>query len=338
MKGKNLRTLFSASLIGLLGASGTAISAEWKFNNGLPEGRNESKQLDQFASDVAELSNGSVDIKVFHGGSLNLKNNDVARWLPGGAVEMGLVWANYLGRDAPALNAVLIQGSVGSSDELIKVLPEIQDIYKEELAEWGIVPTGFMALPLLKASIFCREEPVRSLEDLKSRKLRVWSNDQVETFTKLGVAAQIVGQNDLYVALQTGVVDCAVYPALFAHTISLQEVTKYASYLYPVAGVPYVLGTNQAAWDKLSDEEQQAVSTAAANVWERTNQYDSAEEKEAEARAKLTEQGVEFLDDFSDEDRSAFLAAAAQTWEKLAQEAGGNALKHRQRILDVLGR
>ena len=99
-----------------------------------------------------------------------------------------------------------------------------------------------------------------------------------------------------------------------------------------------MLGTNQAAWDKLSDEEQQAVSTAAANVWERTNQYDSAEEKEAEARAKLTEQGVEFLDDFSDEDRSAFLAAAAQTWEKLAQEAGGNALKHRQRILDVLGR
>lgn len=313
-------------------------AAEWKFNNGLPEGRNESKQLDQFAADVAELSNGSLAIKVFHGGSLNLKNNDVARWLPKGAVEMGLVWANYLGRDAPALNAVLIQGSVGSSDELIKVLPEIQDIYTEELAEWGIVPTGFMALPLLKASIFCREEPVRSLQDLQTRKLRVWSNDQVETFTRLGVSAQIVGQNDLYVALQTGVVDCAVYPALFAHTISLQEVTKYASYLYPVAGVPYVLGANQNAWDKLTEEERNAVSTAATNVWKRTNQYDAAEEKEARARAGLAEQGVEFLDDFSDEDREAFLAAASETWAKLAEEAGGNALAHRQRILDVLGR
>ncbi|MFK7893564.1 MAG: TRAP transporter substrate-binding protein DctP [Granulosicoccus sp.] len=315
-----------------------AHATEWKFNNGLPEGRNESKQLDQFAADVAELTDNSLDIEVYHGGSLNLQNNDVARWLPQGAVEMGLVWANYLGRDAPALNAVLIQGSVGSSEELIKVLPEIQVIYTEELAEWGIVPTGFMALPLLKASIFCREEPVNSLEDLKTRKLRVWSNDQVETFTELGVAAQIVGQNELYVALQTGVVDCAVYPALFAHTISLQEVTKYASYLYPVAGVPYVLGANEDAWNALSDEEREAVSMAAGRVWERTNQYDSAEEKEAEARARLAEQGVEFLDDFSAEDRSAFLDAASRTWAELAGEAGGNAMKYRQRILDVLGR
>ena len=213
---------------------------EWKFNNGLPEGRGESKQLENFAADVARLSNGSLTIDVFHGGSLNLKDNDVARWLPRGAVEMGLVWANYLGRDVPALNAVMIQGSVGSPDELISALPEIQSIYTEVLNELDIVPTGFMALPLLKASIFCREEPVNSLEKLRTKKLRVWSNDQVQTFTKLGVSAQIIGQNDLYVALQTGVVDCAVYPALFAHTISLNEVTKYASYLYPVAGVPYV--------------------------------------------------------------------------------------------------
>jgi len=333
-----LRFTFLTIALGFFISSGVVNATEWKFNNGLPEGRDESRQLDQFAADVAELSNGSLSISVFHGGSLNLKNNDVARWLPKGAVEMGLVWANYLGRDAPALNAVLIQGSVGSSDELIKVLPDIQDIYTEELAEWGIVSTGFMALPLLKASIFCREEPVRTLDDLKTRKLRVWSNDQVETFTRLGVSAQIVGQNDLYVALQTGVVDCAVYPALFAHTISLQEVTRYASYLYPVAGVPYVLGANQAAWDKLSVEEQEAVSTAAARVWERTNQYDAAEEKEAEARAKLAEQGVEFLEPFSDEDRSAFLDAASLTWEMLAKDAGGNALEYRQRILDTLGR
>jgi TRAP-type C4-dicarboxylate transport system substrate-binding protein len=304
----------------------------------LPEGRGESKQLETFAADVAELSGDSLTINVFHGGSLNLKDNDVARWLPRGAVEMGLVWANYLGRDVPALNAVMVQGSVGSPEELIMALPEIQEIYSEVLAEWDIVPTGFMALPLLKASIFCREQPVRTLEELRTRKLRVWSNDQVETFTKLGVSAQIVGQNELYIALQTGVVDCAVYPALFAHTISLQEVTKYASYLYPVAGVPYVLGASQDAWDGLTDAERTAVTTAAGRVWERTNEYSKAEENEQTARAKLTEQGIEFLDDFSDEDRSAFLDAASGTWQDMAQEAGGKAPEYRQRILEVLGR
>ncbi|TCD15867.1 TRAP transporter substrate-binding protein DctP [Oricola cellulosilytica] len=317
---------------------GSAVAEEWKFNNGLPESRGESQQLNTFADDVADLSDGSLNIKVFHGGSLNLKDNDVVRWLPGGAVEMGLVWANYLGRDAPALNAVLVQGSVGSSDELIEVLPEIQDIYTQELEEWGIVTTGFMALPLLKASIFCRNEPVRSLDDLRTRKLRVWSKDQVDTFAKLGVSAQIVGQNDLYVALQTGVVDCAVYPALFAHTISLQEVTDYASYLYPIASVPYVLGADKEAWESLSDAQRQAVTTAADRVWERTNEYTKSEENEQAARAKLAEQGVEFLEPFSDEDRAAFLEAASATWKETAEEAGGKAPEYRQRILDVLGR
>ena len=327
-----------ATIVALGIISTSAQSAEWKFNNGLPEGRGESKQLETFATDVADLTGGSLNIDVFHGGSLNLKDNDVARWLPKGAVEMGLVWANYLGRDVPALNAVMVQGSVGSSDELITALPEIQEIYKEVLGELDIVPAGFMALPILKASIFCREKPVRTLADLKTRKLRVWSNDQVETFTKLGVSAQIVGQNDLYVALQTGVVDCAVYPALFAHTISLQEVTKYASYLYPVAGVPYVLGVSEGAWNGLDDSERSAVTTAAERVWARTNEYSQAEERENAARQKLSEQGIEFLNEFSDEDRNAFLIAASDTWKSMAEDAGGKAPEYRQRILDVLGR
>jgi len=57
----------------------------------------------------------------------------------------------------------------------------------------------------------------------------VWSKDQVDTFERLGVSAQIIPQTEMHVALRTGVVDCAVYPALFAHTVSLQEVAKYAS-------------------------------------------------------------------------------------------------------------
>ena len=329
-------SLFAALCAGVAALS--AHAAEWKFNNGLPEGRGESKQLETFAAEVAELTDGSLSIDVFHGGSLNLKDNDIARWLPRGAVEMGLVWANYLGRDVPALNAVMIQGSVGSPQELITALPEIQKIYTEVLSEMDIVPTGFMALPLLKASIFCREQPVRTLADLRTRKLRVWSNDQVETFSKLGVSAQIIGQNDLYVALQTGVVDCTVYPALFAHTISLQEVTKFASYLYPVAGVPYVLGASKGAWDDLTDAERDSVRTAAGRVWERTNDYSKAEENEQAARSRLTEQGIEFLEPFSDEDRAAFLGAASETWREMAEDAGGKAPEYRQRILDVLGR
>jgi len=315
-----------------------AAEFSWKFNNGLPETRNESKELDRFSNDVKNATNGGLNIKIYHGGSLGLKNNDVLRWLPTGAAEMGLVWANYLGRDAPALNAVYIQGSVGSSDEHIKAIPVLKDIYSAELKKWGIVPSGFMGLPILYASIFCKGEPVNSIEKLRTKKLRVWSKDMVDTFKRLGVSAQIIGQTEMYVALKTGVVDCAVYPALYAHTVSLHEVTNSASYLYPIAGLPYVLGVSEKKWEKLPESYKNAVKSAAEELFQRSTDYTDDEANEIEARRKLESQGVDWLVDFSASDQRAFLDAAAETWKEAANDAGGDALNNRARILKAIGR
>ena len=315
-----------------------AAEFSWKFNNGLPETRNESKELDRFAADVKKATNGGLDIKVYHGGSLGLKNNDVLRWLPTGAAEMGLVWANYLGRDAPALNAVYIQGSVGSPEEHIKAIPVLKEIYASELKKWGIVPTGFMGLPILYASIFCKGEPVNTIEKLKTKKLRVWSKDMVDTFKKLGVSAQIIGQTEMYVALKTGVVDCAVYPALYAKTVSLQEVANSASYLYPVAGLPYVLGASERKWKKLPQSYKNAVKNAAEKLFQRSTDYSDDEANEMNARRNLESEGVDWLTDFSPSDQRTFLNAAAETWKEAANEAGGEAPNNRSKILQAIGR
>ena len=331
------KILLSISCL-LISSLVNALEFNWKFNNGLPETRNESKELDRFAADVKKATNGGLNIKVYHGGSLGLKNNDVLRWLPTGAAEMGLVWANYLGRDAPALNAVYIQGSVGSSEEHIKAIPVLKDIYSSELKKWGIFPSGFMGLPILYASIFCKGENVNSLEKLKTKKLRVWSKDMVDTFKKLGVSAQIVGQTEMYVALKTGVVDCAVYPALYAHTVSLHEVTNSASYLYPIAGLPYVLGVSEKKWNKLPESYKNAVNSAAEELFARSTDYSDDAANEMKARRKLENQGVDWLIDFSPSDQRAFLDAAAETWKEAANEAGGEAPNNRSRILRAIGR
>ncbi len=327
--------------IGVVGASLVAFSAnatEWRFNNPLPEARPETQELIQFAEDVNAAVGDEFNIKMYNGGSLGLKNPDVLRFLPTGAVEMSLVWANYLGRDAPALSSVFVQGSIGTVDELEKALPVVREIYEEEFAKWDVVAAGYMAIPMLEASIFCRDEPVRTLEALKTKKLRVWAKDQVDTFTRLGVAAQIIPQEEMYVALKTGVVDCAVYPALYAHTVSLQEVAKYGAFLYPMAAGPYVLGVSSDNWAALDDSHKAAITEAADAVWARTNEYSDDHERELAAREGLVEAGVEWLEDFPEEDRKIFLNAVAETWEVMADEAGGSAPEYRQRILTALGR
>lgn len=326
--------------VGLFCAMAPAVLAEeWRLNNFLPDTRPESVQLEQFASEVnAALAAKDFKLTVYSGSSLGVPNTDLLRVLPQDVVEMSLMWSNYLGRDAPALSSVFVQGAISTVDELKAVLPVAQQIYEEEYTDWGVTTVGFVAIPTLSVSVFCSEKPVSTLADLKGIKLRVWAREQVETFTRLGVSAQIIAQEETYVALKTGVVDCALYPALYAQTISLQEVTKYASFLYPMASAPYSLGVSTTRWEATDESIRTVITQAADALWDRTNQYDQDFEKELDARAKLETMGVTWGPDFPESDRALFLDAVAQTWQMLAEEAGGNAMEYRQRMLTALGR
>ncbi|RYH11354.1 TRAP transporter substrate-binding protein DctP [Tropicimonas sp. IMCC6043] len=333
-----MKRLIGSLTLGVALSVSPAVAEEWRVNNFLPETRPESAELEQFVAEANAALGGETELKLYSGGSLGLPNTDTLRFLPKGAVEMSLMWANYLGRDAPALSSVVVQGTIGSIDEFEKAIPVVKEIYEEEFADWGVSSVGYVAIPMLMVSVFCSEEPVNTLEDLKSKKLRVWARDQVETFTKLGVSAQIIPQEELYVAMKTGVVDCALYPALYAHTVSLQEVSKYASFLYPMASGPYVIGVATDRWEEADDSFKEAVTKAADDLWERTNQYDDDMDREMAAREELVSQGLVWGEDFPEADRALFVDSVTEVWADLAEEAGGNAVAYRERVLEALGR
>lgn len=328
-------------VVALLGSGCLTLAAhatELRFNNPLPESRPETRELMKFADDVGKNSAGAVTIKMHNGGSLGIKDADVLQVLPTGAVDMSLLWANYVSRDAPALGLVLVQGAVGNVDELKRALPVVREIYDDELKEWGITAVGYMAIPMLEASIFCRDQPIKTLADLKTRKLRVWAKEQVAAFRRLGIAAQIVGQADMYVAMKTGVVDCAVYPALYAHTVNMHEVAKYGAFLYPMPSAPYGLGMATSKWTALPQAQRAAITKAADDTWNRTNEYSADHQRELAAREELKKKGLTWLGDFPDADRKQFLDAMSATWADLSAEAGGKAPAYRERVLKSMGR
>ncbi len=327
--------------LGVLGYGSLMLAvnaAELRFNNPLPESRPETKELMKFAEDVGKNSAGGITIKMHNGGSLGIKDADVLQVLPKGAMDMSLIWANYLSRDAPALGLALVQGAVGTVDELKRALPVVRQIYDEELKGWGITATGYLAIPMLEASIFCRDQPIKTLADLKSRKLRVWAKEQVATFKRLGIAAQIIGQADMYVAMKTGVVDCAVYPALYAHTVNMHEVAKYGAFLYPMPSGPYALGMATTKWNALPEAQRKAITKAADDTWNRSNEYSADHQKELAAREELKKKGLNWLGDFPEADRKQFLEAVSATWAELAKETGGKAPGYRDRVLKAMGR
>lgn len=332
------RPMLAAAFALLAASTASAQTLEWKFNNSYAPTRVESAHVREFAADVKRLSGDRFTINVLEGGAMGLRDADALRWMQQGTPELGFIWPPFIGRDAPDLASLYVYGSVASAEEHLKALPELKKILTEGMARWNIEAIGYMGLTILDASIFCRQ-PVSTLDQLKRVKLRVGSREQLETFAALGVAAQIVPQQELYSAMQTGVVDCALYPARILHTISLQEVAKHASYTgFPFPPVPYVMMAHQAKWKALPAEHKKAVGDAIALLETRSFDFSKDAEEEKAARDRLATQGVTWHPAFSAADQEAIRQAALKTWDKIANETGKTGPEYRQRILKALGR
>jgi len=331
-----LLTAATAITLSMTASLAMAETVTWRFNNNYAPTRPESAHIRNFAENVAANSGGSFTINVIEGGGMNLKDADALRWMQTGTPEIAFIWPTFIGRDAPDLASLYVYGSVSTAEEHLRALPAVEEALTTGFAERNIPVVGFMALPIIDASLFCRE-PVRTLDELKTRKLRVGSREQVETFTALGVAAQIVPQNELYAALQTGVVDCALYAARFTKSISLQEVAKHAVYTgFPFPPAPYAIVAHKATLDGLSADNRAALDKALVTLKEDSFKFDGDAAAEAASRADLTAAGVTWYADFSEADVAAIREAAAATWLKLAEEGGDAAVGYRARILELI--
>lgn len=322
-KSKMSTTVITASMAALLLVSPLTMAAAkvLKFHSGYAESRPEAKYLNEFAKEVEQLSQGDLKVDVFHAASLGLNEPDLLRILKRGSIDMALLYGEYYTRDAPELAAVYAQGAITKPEQHLEILPTIRDIYEQGYAKWNITTIGGIVSPVFSVGLHCKE-PINSLTQLKGKKVRVWSAQLVDAFTKLDISAQVIPQNDMYMALQTGVVDCAYYLSTVAETVSLHEVTKYEAYLHPWAAVPALFGVSDKTWNSLSAEQQQVLQLAGENLWQKTRDAAVDPEREAKARARRQELGVTMLENFSLQDVLLFQQAALDAWKAIAERAG----------------
>lgn len=328
------QTLMGALALALGALTGTVQAQDTiqlKMHSQIVESRPEAKYLQEFADRVLEKSGGRLKITVYHAGSLGLKDVDLLRTLKAGAVDMAMLYGEYYTRDAPGLAVVYVQGAIRKPAEHLKLLPTMRAIYEQAYAKWGIKTVGGVVSPVFDVGIHCKE-PINTLDQLKGKKLRVWAAHLVNTFQRLGVAAQVIPQNDMYLALQTGVVDCAYYLSTVAPTVSLQEVTKYEAYLHPWAAVPWMFGVSERAWAKLPPDLQQVVTEAGEYIWAKTRDAAVDPEREAKARAERERLGITMLAPFAESDVDAFVKAATDAWLEMAKKAGPDGMAYYERM------
>ena len=212
--------------------------------------------------------------------------------------DMNVFNMPFVFRDGPHMEKV-IDGAIG--DEL--------------LAKIGSEPkTGLIGLCWMNAgtrNIYNAKRPIKSLEDLKGLKIRMMGNPLfIDTMNALGGNGIGMGFDQLYNAMQTGVVDGAEnnFPPFIAQNHF--QVAKYFSQTEHLI-IPELLVFSRKSWETLSKEDQALVAKFGkeAQKEQRVLWY-KAEET---SLAKMKEAGIEIVK-FAD--KKAFQDAVKPVWDR----------------------
>lgn len=210
-----------------------------------------------FAKNVAEATDGGITFEVFNSASL-LPPNSTLGGLGDGVAAYAHITSAYMPADLP-LDNVLNDLAFIASDPLAAgfAMTEVKltnPRLQAEYASHGVVfGNGYST----SQYIFICTEPVRSLADLKGKKIRTGGSVQNKLVVHVGGEPVSVPATEMYTGLQRGSVNCALGDPSFMTTgFKLQEVAKYATTLgigTHTSGGNYF---NADFWKARSDEER----------------------------------------------------------------------------------
>lgn len=245
-----------------------------------------------FKTKVEELSDGKITIDVQASGVLGSENDVLDTMLGGGGTI-----------DLSRISAFALTSYGGAKSSLLSVPYTFvnrnhfwnfatSDLAQEFLTEPVDLGLGVRGLYYGEEGFrhFFFVNPATKLEDLSGLKIRV-SNDPVMTgmVSGLGANATVVSMNELYSALQTGVVDAAEQPIANYYSNAFPEVAPHLLLDGHTLGAVQVIITDE-AWDKLT-EDQQAILMEAGKYASENNRANS-ENKENEVLEQLKADGV----------------------------------------------
>ncbi len=249
-----------------------------------------------FKSKVEELSDGKITIDVQASGVLGSENDVLDTMLGGGGtIDMSRISAFAL-------------TSYGGEKSMLLSLPYTfvnrehfwnfanSDLADEFLMESQENGSGVRGLFYGEEGFrhFFTVKEIAGIDDLKGMKLRV-SNDPVMNglVEGLGASPTVVSFNELYSALQTGVVDGAEQPIANYKSNAFPEVAANLILDGHTLGAVQVIITDE-AWDKLT-ADQQAILMEAGEYASSQNQKNS-ESKENEVLEQLKSEGVNVVE------------------------------------------
>ena len=165
--------------------------------------------------------------------------------------------------------------------------------------------------------ITTNSRPIVKPEDLKGIKLRVPKGKwRVKMFQAYGASPSAMGLSEVFVALQTGVMDGQENPLTQIYTSKFQEVQKYLSMTDHVY-TPAYLVTSVRRWEALPADVRKGLEEAARET--QAYVYKTGAQEDQDLLGKLKQAGLKV----NEADKAAFRAASKQIYDEFAAETPG---------------
>lgn len=290
---RSLLAAAGASIVGATFDEARAAEFTLKLGHDQPVDHPQNVRAMEAAADIARESSGRLVVRVYPSSQLG-GDTQMLTQLRTGALELLQIGTNIVANSVP----------VAGIASLPFAYKGYQDLWSTLDGDLGGLIAGKVAALGLKVfdkwwdggfrDVFTSERAVHAAADLKGLKLRVPEAPvQIAVFRALGASPTPVNNNELYLALQTRLVDGAEVPLSNIETARYYEVTKYLS-LTRHQPTPYMMLGNAAAWKRLPRDLQEIAERclSASAMRERQNiaSGDSALEQ------RLKGQGLTLID------------------------------------------
>ena len=313
------RVLAVASLAGMVAVP--AVAQELKFANFTPPFHtvNESV-IEKLNSDVSAATGGSLTVKGYHGGELGAGPVEQYVRAVQGAADITWGLPGYTSSQFQKTMIVELPGVVADGDSgadaLCRAMGEIEGEFP------GTVP---IALWTSEPNVMImKEKVVRTPADLEGLKIRVAGATAGKVAEALGATPVQMPINQVYNALQTGLIDGVFTGSSTLDDFKLDEVADSFTLGAPLGRLSFFAVMGQAAYSGLSDEAKAALDAASGcDLSNNAETAWNAKGKAGVARARGDSKNT-FVD-LTAEEAQAFADAVAGVAAEYVASVGGDA-------------
>jgi TRAP-type transport system periplasmic protein len=212
--------------------------------------------LDEWAKEVEKATNGRVKITIYPGGTLStaVQLYDSVRT---GVVDLAWFLQGYTPGKFPLTSAIELPFMASSAKQGSAALWELYENSPELQAEYGGVKVLSMWV-VDPGQLMTNRKIVRNMNDVKGLKLRIGSDTLKPTAEALGAVPILMPINELFDALQKGVVDGTLLGTSAIRTFKLQSLLKGVTIGHFFVNAQ-ALGINRNSWGRIPAEDQKII-------------------------------------------------------------------------------